>query len=219
MDAVSILMSFMIVFFGNATGTPVSFGMLAIVLLANTLLSIGCPGVPGGAIACFAALSAIAGLPADSYDGFCRSVDTVAALNPANITVHTLALKKGADLFEKRENLPTAQDVTRMVDFAGDTLRSLGYKPYYLYRQKYMSGSFENVGWSRDGLDCLYNIYMMEEVHSILSLGGGGMNKVNFPDGSLQRFHNPKFPEQYIAQIDSVLRQKEELFELMKEGI
>jgi len=65
MDAVSILMSFMIVFFANATGTPVSFGMLAIVLLANALLSIGCPGVPGGAIACFAALSAIAGLPAE----------------------------------------------------------------------------------------------------------------------------------------------------------
>ena len=65
MDAVSILMSFMIVFFGNATGTPISFGMLAIVLLANALLSIGCPGVPGGAIACFAALSAIAGLPAE----------------------------------------------------------------------------------------------------------------------------------------------------------
>jgi len=161
----------------------------------------------------------IAGLPADSCDGFRRSLDAVAALNPANITVHTLALKKGADLFEKRENLPTAQDVTRMVAYAGETLRALGYHPYYLYRQKYMSGSFENVGWSRDGLDCLYNIYMMEEVHSILSLGGGGMNKVNFPDGSLQRFHNPKFPEQYIEQIDSVLRQKEELFELMKEGI
>ena len=160
----------------------------------------------------------IAGLPADSLDGFRRSLDTVAALDPANITVHTLALKKGADLFEKRENLPTAQDVTQMVDYAGHTLRALDYKPYYLYRQKYMSGSFENVGWSRDGLDCLYNIYMMEEVHSILSLGGGGMNKVNFPDGSLQRFHNPKFPEQYIEQLGSVLRQKEELFELMKEG-
>jgi len=65
MDAVSILMSFMIVFFANATGTPVSFGTLAVVLLANTVLSIGCPGVPGGAIACFAALSAIAGLPAE----------------------------------------------------------------------------------------------------------------------------------------------------------
>jgi len=157
----------------------------------------------------------IAGLPTDDFDGFRRSLDTVAGLNPANITVHTLALKKGADLFEKREGLSSAQAVTQMVDYANATLRGLSYKPYYLYRQKYMSGSFENVGWSRDGLDCLYNIYMMEEVHTILSLGGGGMNKVNFPDGSLQRFHNPKFPEQYIGQIDDVLRQKEELFQLL----
>ena len=158
----------------------------------------------------------IAGLPTDTVEGFCRSLDEVAALNPANITVHTLALKKGADLFERRENLPTAAEVTEMVAYANQTLRTLGYKPYYLYRQKYMSGSFENVGWSRDNLDCLYNIYMMEEVHTILSLGGGGMNKVNFPDGSLKRFHNPKFPEQYIEMIDDVLRQKQELFELMK---
>ena len=157
----------------------------------------------------------IAGLPADNYEGFCRSLDGVAALNPANITVHTLALKKGADLFEKRVQLPGWEDVARMVEYANGTLRSLGYKPYYLYRQKYMSGSFENVGWSRDDMDCLYNIYMMEEVHTILSLGGGGMNKVNLPDGTLQRFHNPKFPEQYIEQLDSVLRQKEELFELL----
>ena len=158
----------------------------------------------------------IAGLPTDTVEGFCRSLDEVAALNPANITVHTLALKKGADLFERRENLPTAAEVTEMVAYANQTLRTLGYKPYYLYRQKYMSGSFENVGWSRDNLDCLYNIYMMEEVHTVLSLGGGGMNKVNFPDGSLKRFHNPKFPEQYIEMIDDVLRQKQELFELMK---
>ena len=158
----------------------------------------------------------IAGLPADTIDGFKRSLDAVAELNPANITVHTLALKKGADLFEKRENLPSAADVTEMVAYSADVLRNLHYKPYYLYRQKYMSGSFENVGWSRDGLDCLYNIYMMEEVHTILSLGGGGMNKVNFPDGSLQRFHNPKFPEQYIEMIDDVCRQKEEMFALMK---
>ena len=157
----------------------------------------------------------IAGLPQDNVDGFRRSLDSVAALNPANITVHTLALKKGADLFEKREGLSSAEAVTRMVDYANETLRALGYKPYYLYRQKYMSGSFENVGWSRDNLDCLYNIYMMEEVHTILSLGGGGMNKVNFPDGSLKRFHNPKFPEQYIEMIGDVLRQKEEMFALL----
>ena len=157
----------------------------------------------------------IAGLPQDDFDGFRRSLDAVAALNPANITVHTLALKKGADLFEKREGLSTAEEVARMVDYANETLRSLNYKPYYLYRQKYMSGSFENVGWSRDGLDCLYNIYMMEELHTIVSLGGGGMNKVNLPDGTLQRFHNPKFPEQYIEMIDSVCKQKEVLFSLM----
>ena len=107
----------------------------------------------------------IAGLPDDSVEGFKQSLDAVASLNPANITVHTLALKKGADLFEKRVSLPTQEEVTEMVAYASNTLRSLGYKPYYLYRQKYMSGSFENVGWSRDGLDCLYNIYMMEEVH------------------------------------------------------
>ena len=158
----------------------------------------------------------IAGLPEDTVEGFCRSLDAVAALNPANITVHTLALKKGADLFERRVQLPTAEEVTRMVDYASDTLRKLGYKPYYLYRQKYMSGSFENVGWSRDGLDCLYNIYMMEEIHTIISLGGGGMNKVNLPGGKIERFHNPKFPEQYIEMLDSVLKQKEELFSLMK---
>jgi oxygen-independent coproporphyrinogen-3 oxidase len=158
----------------------------------------------------------IAGLPGDDLEGFCHSLDTVAALSPSNITVHTLALKKGADLFEKRVALPSAQEVARMVAYANEKLTALGYKPYYLYRQKYMSGSFENVGWSRDGRDCLYNIYMMEEVHTILSLGGGGMNKVNFPDGSLRRFHNPKFPEQYIEMIDSVLEQKREMFELMK---
>ncbi|MDY3224847.1 MAG: coproporphyrinogen dehydrogenase HemZ [Candidatus Faecousia sp.] len=157
----------------------------------------------------------IAGLPTDTAEGFFQSLDAAAALHPANITVHTLALKKGADLFEKREGLSTAEEVSRMVDYANQALCSLHYKPYYLYRQKYMSGSFENVGWSRDGLDCLYNIYMMEELHTIVSLGGGGMSKVNLPNGTLQRFHNPKFPEQYIEMIDSVCKQKEELFSLM----
>ena len=157
----------------------------------------------------------IAGLPEDTVEGFCHSLDQVAALKPSNITVHTLALKKGADLFEKRGCLPSAEEVTQMVAYANKTLSALGYKPYYLYRQKYMSGSFENVGWSRDGMDCLYNIYMMEEIHTILSLGGGRMNKVNLPNGRLTRFHNPKFPEQYIEMLPSVLEQKKELFKLL----
>ena len=158
----------------------------------------------------------IAGLPGDTQEGFRHSLDTVVALRPANITVHTLALKKDADLFQHRENLPTAEDVTQMVAYATEKLSALGYRPYYLYRQKYMSGSFENVGWSRDGLDCLYNIYMMEEVHTIVSVGGGSISKVNLPDGKLVRFPNPKFPEQYIEMLDTVLEKKKEMFELMK---
>lgn len=161
----------------------------------------------------------IAGLPGDDFEGFKHSLDTVAALNPANITVHTLALKKDADLFQHRENLPSAEVVTQMVNYASETLRSLGYKPYYLYRQKYMSGSFENVGWSRDGLDCLYNIYMMEEVHTIVSCGGGSISKLNKPDGSLVRFPNPKFPEQYIQMLDNVLEKKREMLSNEKGSI
>ena len=158
----------------------------------------------------------IAGLPMDTVEGFKASLDAVAALHPANITVHTLALKKDADLFQRRENLPTAADVTEMVAYASEKLTALGYKPYYLYRQKYMSGSFENVGWSRDGLDCLYNIYMMEEVHTIVSVGGGSISKVNLPGGKLVRFPNPKFPEQYIEMLPTVLEKKKEMFELLR---
>lgn len=150
----------------------------------------------------------IAGLPTDTPAGFADSLTQVLQLQPANITVHTLALKKGADLYFSREELPTAEAVREMLADAEARLRAAGYKPYYLYRQKYMSGSFENVGWTKPGFECLYNIYMMEELHSILSLGGGGMTKINLPDGRLERFHNPKFPQQYIARLDDVLSQK-----------
>ncbi len=154
----------------------------------------------------------IAGLPGDSPEGFARSLSQVAALGPSNITVHTLAIKKGADLYEKRGGLLTADQVEAMVEGAGTFLRAGGYHPYYLYRQKYMSGSFENVGWCREGSACLYNIYMMEEIHSILSLGGGGMSKVNLPNGRLERFHNPKFPKEYLENFQSVLEKKREFF-------
>ena len=158
----------------------------------------------------------IAGLPGDTPEGFAGSLEAVAALEPSNITVHTLAIKKGADLYGRRVELPPAEAVAEMVDFAGRTLRGLDYRPYYLYRQKYMSGSFENVGWCRPGEDCLYNIYMMEELHSIVSVGGGGMTKVNLPGGRLERFHNPKFPQQYLDRIDDTIRQKAEIFDLMR---
>ncbi|MBO5078815.1 MAG: coproporphyrinogen dehydrogenase HemZ [Oscillospiraceae bacterium] len=158
----------------------------------------------------------IAGLPEDSFAGFQKSLDELIAMNPSNITVHTLALKKGADLFESRQKLPSREEVAQMLLYSRQQLTQAGYQPYYLYRQKYMSGNYENIGWSRDNRDCLYNIYMMEELHPIVSLGGGGMSKVNLPEGRLERFHNPKFPEQYIEQFDKVLEQKKTLCDLLK---
>lgn len=158
----------------------------------------------------------IAGLPGDTPASFSETVRQVLALEPSNVTVHTLALKKGADLFQRRVTLPTREDVAQMLTASGRQLRAAAFEPYYLYRQKYMSGSFENVGWCRAGYTGYYNIYMMEELHSILSLGGGGMNKINLPAGALERFHNPKYPQDYIQRIDTVLRQKDEIFELLE---
>lgn len=160
----------------------------------------------------------IAGLPGDSPESFGDSLRRVEALGPSNITVHTLALKKGADLSENRRGLLPPEDVGRMVSDAEAVLRGKGYHPYYLYRQKYMSGSFENVGWAKEGSACLYNIYMMEELHSILSLGGGGMSKVNLPGGHLERFPNPKFPKEYVQGIEGVLEKKRAMFARMDEG-
>ena len=159
----------------------------------------------------------IAGLPGDTPASFSETVRQVLALEPSNVTVHTLALKKRADLFQRRVTLPTREDVAQMLDASGRQLRAAALEPYYLYRQKYMSGSFENVGWCRAGYTGYYNIYMMEELHSILSLGGGGMNKINLPAGALERFHNPKYPQDYIQRIDTVLRQKDEIFALLEQ--
>ena len=126
------------------------------------------------------------------------------------------ALKKGAALFGSRMELPPQEAVAAMLAGAEDALRQSGYEPYYLYRQKYMSGSFENTGWCRPGYTGLYNIYMMEELHTILSLGGGGMNKINLPEEKLARYHNPKIPQDYISRIDTILQQKDEIFSILR---
>ena len=154
----------------------------------------------------------IAGLPADSEEGFRASLDEVIALGPENITVHTLALKKGSRLMLEGQGLPGPAAVAAMLDYAWAALRTAGYVPYYLYRQKYMSGGFENVGWCRRGTESLYNICMMEELHSILSLGSGGVTKlIDAGAGSLKRLSNPKFPKEYIQHIEEIITQKEEI--------
>ena len=152
----------------------------------------------------------IAGLPRDSVTGFARSLEGVLALEPENVTVHTLALKKGSRLMEKGGTLPDGDEVTKMLDFSRKTLTTQGYIPYYLYRQKYMSGSLENVGWTRPGFESLYNIAMMEELHTVVSLGAGGVTKL-IGGGRILRLTNPKFPQDYLSGLDRVLGQKREL--------
>ncbi len=157
----------------------------------------------------------IACLPGDTQASVADSLSRVIALGPENITVHTLALKKGAALFDRREHLVSDEDVRVMVTDGEAALRDAGYHPYYLYRQKYMSGSFENVGWTKPGSTCLYNIYMMEELQTILSVGAGGMTKVHFEGGRLVRFHNPKYPKEYIERIGDVCAHKRDLARVM----
>ena len=154
----------------------------------------------------------IAGLPRDSFEGFRRSLEGVLSLKPENITVHTLALKKGSRLMEEGGALPSGEETARMLDFSRDTLRGAGYLPYYLYRQKYMSGSLENVGWCLPGKESVYNIIMMEELQTVVSIGGGGVTKlVDRKNGRIVRLPNPKYPHDYLASRDKILAQKDEI--------
>ena len=139
----------------------------------------------------------IAGLPEDTPEGFRRSLDEVLSMGADSITVHTLSLKKGSRITLEGSRIPSADEVAEMLDYADPTLRKHGFEPYYLYRQKYMSGSFENVGWTRPGGEGLYNIYIMEELHSILSLGAGGSTKM-VGGGLIRRAFNAKYPREYI---------------------
>ena len=156
----------------------------------------------------------IAGLPADTPMGFRSTVDKVLALSPENITVHTLSLKKGSQILLEKSRIPTADEVGEMLDFAGGRLRAEGYQPYYLYRQKFMSGGFENVGWTKEGYINLYNVCIMEELCSIIACGGGGSTKlIRRDDGRNIRLVAPKYPQEYIDYIDSTCGEKEKIKE------
>ena len=147
----------------------------------------------------------IAGLPADTAAGFRRTLDACLSLGPDNLTVHTLALKKGSRILLDGLPVPPAEEVAAMLDYAAARLRAARYAPYYLYRQKYMSGNFENVGWSLPGAEGLYNIYIMEELHTILSLGAGGSTKMVDPRiGRIERYYNCKFAKEYIEKPEKI---------------
>lgn len=152
----------------------------------------------------------IAGLTSDTVSGFEDTLNKVLALEPDNITVHTLALKKGSRITLEGSALPTDAEVSDMLDIAGQKLRKAGYYPYYLYRQKFMSGGFENVGWAKKDTVNIYNICIMEELCSIIALGGGGSTKLVAPGaGKNIRIFDPKYPNEYINNIEKICRDKQ----------
>ncbi|MDR2571274.1 MAG: coproporphyrinogen dehydrogenase HemZ, partial [Oscillospiraceae bacterium] len=144
----------------------------------------------------------IAGLPCDTPEGFKQTLDTVIGFKPESITVHTLSLKKGSRIMLEGTEIPNGIQVGKMLDCAAHRLKESNYAPYYLYRQKYISGGFENTGWSLPGHEGIYNICMMEELCTVLSLGGGAVTKLVSPDGRIERIFNAKYPREYITQAD-----------------
>jgi len=154
----------------------------------------------------------IAGLPADSPAGFARTLDQALEFGAENITVHTLSMKKGTKLMLEPSESVASESVEQMLDTAFSTLSGAGYLPYYLYRQKFIAGGFENVGWCRPGTESLYNIAIMEELCSILALGGGASTKLVAPKtGHITRIFNAKYPYEYIESLDKMLASKAQI--------
>ena len=154
----------------------------------------------------------IAGLPEDSTEGFRASLEEVLAMGPENVTVHSLTRKRGADLNGMElQGLP-GETVGQMLDYSLARLPEEGYAPYYLYRQKFSAGGYENVGWAKAGAVCLYNVAMMEELCSVLSLGAGGATKRLLPGGKILRCFNKKYPYEYIGSLEEADQDKRALF-------
>ena len=168
----------------------------------------------------------IAGLPGDKFSTFSDTFDKVVALDPDNITVHTFCVKKSADILQRGSRVYsiTGGDAGKCVDYSQLRAVQAGYAPYYMYRQKNTVGNFENVGFAKPGAEGLYNVYMMEEVHSILAAGAGAVTKlVDYcGDGGkikIERIFNDKYPYEYLSdnKSESINRSIVEFYE--KHGV
>lgn len=157
----------------------------------------------------------IAGLPEDTVEGFENSLRGCIALGAENITVHTLTLKRASNLVIKNEE-HSYDDVEKMIA-KNSILADFGYKPYYMYRQKSTVKNLENVGFSQLGHESLYNIYIMEEIQTIISCGAGGVSKVVGPQGQLKRVYNFKYPLEYIKDFDAIIHRKDEVFDICRQ--
>lgn len=156
----------------------------------------------------------IAGLPDDTLESFTHTLDKTLSFDPESITVHTLALKRSSTIVTNELETNDAKLCKDMLDIAWKKLIANGYKPYYMYRQSKCLGNFENVGWSKDGYECLYNVYMMEECHSVIALGAGAVTKLKDPYGeSIERIYNYKYPYEYINNFEEIIRRKDKITE------
>lgn len=155
----------------------------------------------------------IAGLPRDSADGFARTMDGILALSPESVTVHTLSMKRASHLVIRgAADYHAGGDTPHMVSHAAERLRASGYHSYYLYRQSRCVGNQENTGWSKVGHDGLYNVFMMDETHTVLGCGAGAVSKLKAPAGEyLERVFNFKFPYEYNDRFDEMLKRKEQV--------
>ncbi|NLL55765.1 MAG: coproporphyrinogen dehydrogenase HemZ [Clostridiales bacterium] len=153
----------------------------------------------------------ISGLQGESYQDFCYSVDQAILLNPSNITIHTLSIKRGAKITQEGEKKKEFGNIAKMNNYAYNALYSAGYQPYYMYRQKNTADNLENVGFFRDNCQCKYNIDMMEESSSIFGIGAGAMSK-KVTGSRLERLANPKGFREYIDRINSIVQNKRQFF-------
>lgn len=154
----------------------------------------------------------IAGLTGEDVATFANSIDQAVRLSPDNITVHTLALKRGSVLKEQVSRLG-GESVAEMVDYAQKTLTENGYNPYYMYRQKYMAGNLENVGYCKKGKACIYNVDIMEETTQIIACGAHSVSKwVGQSQNRIERIGAPKDIATYVNKVDEIIAQKKELF-------
>ena len=155
----------------------------------------------------------IAGLADETAEDFAYSLERAISLSPAAITVHTLSLKSGAKLKENTKKLFVA-GIGEMINISREKLIAAGYEPYYLYRQKYQAGGFENVGWAKRGRACVYNIDVMEEITDNIAVGANAISKRLFGDEDrIERYATPKDIPTYIAKLEKIIADRKNLFE------
>jgi oxygen-independent coproporphyrinogen-3 oxidase len=158
-------------------------------------------------------MDVIAGLPGEHAEDFARTMQAALELRPESLTVHTLAIKRTSRLQIEKWPLPDGREAAEMVEMGRRTAQEMGMKPYYLYRQKYMAGNQENVGYALPGHACQYNVDIMEENTHILAFGAGGISKRVFPEeGHIERQPNVSNIEIYIERYAQMAEKKRALF-------